>query len=176
MIDFYSHRAFPTYWWKYMWKYLNTIFISPKISTADYWIDVLSHSTAIPRRWHGDLKFLRAPWDRTKILKNIANNFTFSITWKCHGAPTATVVFPRSAHGVPPRSHGVLAGDWLRSHGALTACSGRAKSCHWASTACTQRARRVQCVSTASSRSVYEHMRKQVLQAYCRNRHAYKRE
>ena len=33
-----------------------------------------------------------------------------------------------------------------------------------------------QCISTASSRSVYEHMRKQVLQAYCRNRHAYKRE
>ena len=136
----------------------------------------LSHSTAIPRRWHGDLKFLRAPWDRTKILKNIANNFTFSITWRCHGAPTATVAFPRSAHCLPPRSHGVLIGDWLRSHGALTACSWRAKSCHCASTACTQRARRAQCVSTASSRSVYEHMRKQVLQAYCRNRHAYKRE
>ena len=133
----------------------------------------LSHSTAIPRRWHGDLKFLRAPWDRTKILKNIANSFTFSITWRCHGAPTATVAFPRSAHGVPPRSHGVLTGDWLRSHGALTACSWRAKSCHCASTACTQRARRAQCVSTASSRSVYEHMRKQGLQAYCRNRHAY---
>ena len=110
----------------------------------------LSHSTAIPRRWHGDLKFLRAPWDRTKILKNIANNLTFSITWRCHGAPTATVAFPRSAHGVPPRSHGVLTGDWLRSHGALTACSWCAKSCHCASTACTQRARRAQCVSTAS--------------------------
>ena len=133
----------------------------------------LSHSTAIPRRWHGDLKFLRAPWDRTKILKHIANNFTFSITWRCHGAPTATVAFPRSAHGVPPRSRGVLTGDRLRSHGALTACSWRAKSCHCASTACTQRARRAQCVSTASSRSVYEHMRKQVLQAYCRNRHSY---
>ena len=102
----------------------------------------LSHSTAIPRRWHGDLKFLRAPWDRTKILKNVANNFTFSITWRCHGAPTATVAFPRSAYGVPPRSQGVLTGDWLRSHGALTACSWRAKSCQCASTACTQRARR----------------------------------
>ena len=32
-------------------------------------IKPLSHSTAIPRRWHGDLKFLRAPWDRTKMLK-----------------------------------------------------------------------------------------------------------
>ena len=136
----------------------------------------LSHSIAIPRRWHGDLKFLRAPWDRTKILKNIANNFTFSITWRCHGAPTATVAFPRSASGVPPCSHGVLTGDWLRNHGALMACSWRAKSCHCASTSCTQRARRAQCVSTASSRSVYEHMRKQVLQANCRNRHAYKRE
>ena len=110
------------------------------------------------------------------ILKNIANNFTFSITWRCHGAPTATVAFPRSAHGVPPRSHGVLTGDWLRSHGALTACSWRAKSCHCASTACTQRARRAQCVSTASLRSVYEHMRKQVLQAYSRIRLSYKRE
>ena len=136
----------------------------------------LSHSTAIPRRRHGDLKFLRAPWDRKKIIKNTANNFTFSITWRCHGAPTATVAFPRSARGVPPRSRGVLTGDGLRCHGALTACSWRAKSCHCASTACTQRARRAQCVSTASSRSVYEHMRKQVLQAYCRNRHAYKRE
>ena len=87
----------------------------------------------------------------------------------------ATVAFPRSAHGVPPRSHGVLTGDWLRGHGALTACSWRAKSCHCASTACTQRARRALRVSTASSRSVYEHMRK-VLQSYCRNRHAYKRE
>ena len=134
----------------------------------------LSHSTAIPRRWHGDLKFLTAPWDRTKILKNIANNFTFSITWRCHGAPTATVAFPRSAHGVPPRSHRVLTGDWLRSHGELKACSWRAKSCHCASTACTQRARRAQCVSTASPRSVYEHMRKKVLHPYCRNRHAYK--
>ena len=125
----------------------------------------LSHSTAIPRRWHGDLKFLRAPWDRTKILKNIANDFTFSITWRCHGAPTATVAFPRSAQGVPPRSHGVLTGDWLRSHGAPTACSWREKSCHCASKACTQRARRAQCVSTASSRSVCEHIRKQVLRA-----------
>ena len=136
----------------------------------------LSHSTAIPRRWHGDLKFLRAPWDRTKILKNIVNNFTFSITWRCHCAPTATVAFPMSAHGLPPRSHGVLTSDWLRSHGALAACLWRAKSCHCTSRACTQRARRAQYVSTASSRSVYEHMRKQVLQAYCRNRHAYKRE
>ena len=136
----------------------------------------LSHSTAIPRRWHGDLKFLRAPWDRTKILKNIANNFTLSITWRCHGAPTATVAFPRSAYGVPPRPQGVLTGDWLRSHGALTACSWRAKSCQCASTTCTQRARRAQCVSTACPRSVYEHMRKQVPQAYSRNRHAYKRE
>ena len=82
----------------------------------------LSHSTAIPRRWHSDLKFLKAPWDRTKILKNIANKFTFSITWKCHGAPTATVAFSRSAYGMPTRSNGVLTGDWLRSHGALTAC------------------------------------------------------
>ena len=111
-----------------------------------------------------------------KILKNIATNFTFSITWRWHGAPTATVAFPRSAHGVPPRSNGLLTGDWLRSHGALTACSWRAQSCHCASTTCTQRARRAQCVSTASSRSVNEHIRKQVLQAYCRNCHSYKRE
>ena len=136
----------------------------------------LSHSTAIPWRWHGDLKFLRAPWYCMKILKNIANNFTFSIAWRCHSTPTATVAFPRSAHSVPPRSQGVLTRDWLRSHGALTVCSWSAKSCYCASTACTQRARRAQCVSTASSRSVYEHMRKQVHQAYCRNRHAYKRE
>ena len=52
--------------------------------------------------------------DRTNILENIANNFTFSMTWRCHG----------DAHGVPLRSHGVLIGDSLRGHGA---CSWRAK-------------------------------------------------
>ena len=117
----------------------------------------LSHSTAIPRRWHGDLKFLRALWDRTKILENIANNFTFSITWRCHGAPTATVAFPRSAHGVPPRSHGVLTGDWLHGHRALMARSWHAMSCHCASTACTQHAR---CAQSCVSTSVNEHITK----------------
>ena len=97
-------------------------YLSTRLSSDCRGLKPLSHSTAIPRRWHGDLKFLRAPWDRTKILKNIANILTFSITWRCHGAPTATVAFPRSAHGVPPRSHGVLTGDWLRIHEALTAC------------------------------------------------------
>ena len=83
----------------------------------------IRYYTPPPRRWHGDLKFFRAPWDRTKILENIANNFTFSITWRCRGAPTATVAFPRSAHGVPLRSKGVLTGRlaaWSRSaHGVL---------------------------------------------------------
>ena len=120
----------------------------------------LSHSTAIPRRWHGDLKLLRAPWDRTKIQENIRNDFTFSITWRCHGVPMATVAFPWRAHGVSPRCYGVLTCDWLRGHGALMACSWRAKSCHCASTACTQRALRAQCVSTASSQSVNEHIKK----------------
>ena len=124
------------------------------------WIKALSHSIATPRRWHGNLKFLRAPWDRMKILENIGNNFTFSLTWRCHGAPTATVTFLRSAHGMPPRSHRVLTGDWLHGHGALMACSWRAKSCHCASTASTQCAWHAECVSTASSRSIYEHIRK----------------
>ena len=86
------------------------------------YVKYLSHSTTILRRWHGDLKFLRAPWDRTKILENIVNNLTFSIIWRCHGAPTTTVAFPRSAHGVPPRSHGVLAGDWRSARGVFVAC------------------------------------------------------
>ena len=128
----------------------------------------LSHCTAIPRRWHGDLKIRRASWDRMEILENKANNFTFSITWRCHGVPTATVAFLRSAHDVLPRSHGVLGGDWLCGHEAFMACSWRAKSCHRASTACSKRARCVQCVSTAPARSVYEHFRK-IHQAYCRN-------
>ena len=113
----------------------------------------LSHSTAIPRRWHGDLKFLRAPWDRTKILKNIANNFTFYITWRCHGAPTATVAFPRSAHGVPPRSYGVLTGDWLRSHGALTACKELSLRINGVHTACTARPMRFYGVFTECIRA-----------------------
>ena len=48
-----------------------------QFNISQFELKPLSHSTAIPWRWHGDLKFLRAPWDRTKILKNIANNFTF---------------------------------------------------------------------------------------------------
>ena len=72
----------------------------------------------------------------------------------------ATVAFPWRAHGVSPRCYGVLTCDWLRGHGALMACSWRAKSCHCASTACTQRALRAQCVSTASSQSVNEHIKK----------------
>ena len=106
----------------------------------------LSHSTAIPRRWHGDLKFSEgkfciwlifpskfdiidyksAPFRVTEPIflgillsavgshentRKIANDFTFSTTWRCHGAPMATVTLPRSAHGVPPRSHGVLTGE-----------------------------------------------------------------
>ena len=86
---------------------------------AQWW--PLSHCTVILRRWHGDLKFLRAPWDRTKILENIANNFTFSITRRCHGAPTATITFPMSARGVPLRDRRLTA--WSRSaHGVLVAC------------------------------------------------------
>ena len=54
------------------------------------------------------------PWDRKKILENIADDFTFSIiTWECHGAPAATAPFLKSAQSVPRRSHGVLTGDWL---------------------------------------------------------------
>ena len=102
-------------------------------------IKPLPHSTVIPRHWHGDLKFLRALWDRTKILENIANNFTCSMTWICHGMPTATMVFSRSAHGVPSHSPRVLTGDWLHGHGALMTCSCCAKSCHYASMAYTAR-------------------------------------
>ena len=126
----------------------------------------LSNSTAIPRRWHCDLTFLRAPWDRAKILENKANNFTFSKACRCHRVATKTVAFLRSTHGAPRRSHGVLVDDWLCGHGALMACSWRAKNCHCASTACAQRARSVQFVSTASTRSVYERLRKSQ-QAYC---------
>ena len=89
-----------------------------------HYVKLLSHSTAIPRRWFGNLKFLRAPWDRTKILENIANNFTFTITWRCHGAPTAIVAFPRSAlrraTALPRSSDRRL--TWSRSaHGVLVA-------------------------------------------------------
>ena len=150
-----------------LWLRKMTMLDAKVIVNAESWV-MMPHSTAIPRRWHADLKFLRAPWDRTKILQNSLNNFTFYKAWRCHGAPTATAAFLRGAHGVPPRFHWVLVRDWLRGHGALMACPWRTKSCHYASTACTQCARRVQCVSTASARSVYEHLG--VHQAYCRNR------
>ena len=38
----------------------------------------LSHSTAITRRWHGGVKFLRAPRDRRKMHKIVAYYFPFS--------------------------------------------------------------------------------------------------
>ena len=44
----------------------------------------LSHSGAILRRWDGDLKIPKTPWDPMEIWKNKANIFTFSITGKCH--------------------------------------------------------------------------------------------
>ena len=112
--------------WKCIWKFLHQVVTSCfqilLCSSMVSKVKPLSHSTAIPRRWHGDLKFLRVPWDRTKILENIANNFTFSIMWRCHGAPTATVVFPRSAHGVLPRSSDRRLTAWSQSaHGMLVA-------------------------------------------------------
>ena len=143
-----SHLGFMAV--KFIRRYVNTI----------HEVNPLSHSRAIPWHWHSDLKFLRALWDLTKMLENKANNLTFSITWRCHGAPTATVVFLRSAHDVPPCSYRVLVGDSLHGHGALMACSWHANSCHYALTVCTQGTRCVQCVSTASARSVYEHLRK----------------
>ena len=44
----------------------------------------LSHSGAILRRWDGDLKIPKTPWDPMEIWKNKANIFTFSIAGKCH--------------------------------------------------------------------------------------------
>ena len=122
-------------------------------------------------------QYYKSVWrQKAPPTKKIANNFIFSITWRYHCAPRRQW----RLRGAPTACHCALtefwpAVDW-HSHGALTACSWRAKSCHCASRAWTQHARRPQCVSMASSRSVYKHMRKQMLQAYCRNRHAYKRE
>ena len=150
-----------------LWLWKMTMLDAKVIVCAAPWL-MMPHSTAIPRRWHADLKFLRAPWDCTKILQNNTNNFTFSKVWRCQGAPTATAAFLRRAHSVQPRFHWVLVSDSLRGHGALMACPWRTKSCHYASTACTQRARRVQCVSTASAWIVYEHLG--VHQTCCRIR------
>ena len=65
-------------------NHLN-IFKDSMVGCCHNTVKPLSHSTAIPWRWHGDLKFLRGPWDRTKIVQNIANDLKFSITWRCHG-------------------------------------------------------------------------------------------
>ena len=92
---------------------VNTDWISPKAPVTLY---------CDPTAWARRFEISQSAVGSHKNTKNIAKNFTFSITWKCHGAPTATVAFPRSAHGVPPRSHGVLTGDWLCGHGALVAC------------------------------------------------------
>ena len=68
----------------------------------------LSHSAAILRRWHGDLKFLRAPWDRTKILKNVANDFIFSInvemSRRAHGDSGVSGERPQRAAALPRSS------------------------------------------------------------------------
>ena len=113
-----------------------------------------------------------------KYKKMKVNNFTFPITCICHGAPTETVTFLRSAHAVPPCSHEVLGGDGLRGHGELMACSWHAK--RRVVTTYRRRAYNAhgafQCIATPSSQSVYEHLRA-TNQAYCRYRdHAYERE
>ena len=89
----------------------------------------LSHYTAITRSWRGDVKFLRAPWDRRKKSENLCILFSIFTPWRCYGVPTAIVAFLRSFHGVLSRSCGVLVGDRLRAHGVLTACSRRATAC-----------------------------------------------
>ena len=119
-----------------------------------YEIKPLSHSTAIPRRGHCDLIFSSAPWDRQKILEIVAKYFSFFTRWRCHGVLTAIMAFPRSAQRRP---HWVLVGESLRSRGALTAPTWRARSCHSASSACTRCAWRVHCVCSAFTRSVYIH-------------------
>ena len=82
-----------------------------------------------PTAWARQFKISQSAVGSHGNTRNVANNFTFSITWRCHGAPTATMALLRSAYGVPPRSHGVLTGDWLRGHGALMACSWRFLRC-----------------------------------------------
>ena len=47
----------------------------------------------------------------------------FSWKWTCHGVLIAIKALLRISHGVLSRSYGVLVGDYLRSHGAPTACT-----------------------------------------------------
>ena len=61
-------------------------------------IIALSHCTAFPRSWHGVVKFLRAPWDRRKILRLTA------LSQSAHGVLGVVTACPRRAHcadGVP---------------------------------------------------------------------------
>ena len=108
----------------------------------------LSLYTAITWSWPGDLKFHRAPWDRQKMKKIIAFNFTFS-----HHVLMAIVAFLWSPRGVLSHSHGVLVGVRLHAHGTLTERSRRARSGHCAHMASTLRWWRARNVRTASARS-----------------------
>ena len=143
--------------------YLNQCWV-----TVNWTLKPLSHSTTIPRRWHGDLKFLRAPWDRTKILENIAHNFTFSITWRCHGSPTATVAFPRSAHAPTE--------VWPAIDCVVTERSWRARGVQRVVTAHRRRAHSAPNAFLRRLHGVYTSISEKALQAYCRTRHAYERE
>ena len=85
----------------------------------------LSHYTAITRSWRGDVKFLRAPWDRRNMQKIVAYYSPFSQ----HGDVTATLRRLWHFYGDSTECYRVPA-EFLLSIGcALAACSRRAMAC-----------------------------------------------
>ena len=120
-----------TYFTRNLWRFVRVFLPDEDMHAGsagiyqykEWMIKGLSHSTAIPRSWPGDAKFLRTPWSRRKNAEN-----------RCK-----------------LRSHRVLFANPLRAHGVLKAHSRRAKMCHCASTACTLRGRRAQNVAIASA-------------------------
>ena len=66
------------------------------IPTGTYWVKPLSHLAAFPLRWHGVVKFSRAPWDRKKTLIFFVKKSRYGVLtaslqrpWRCYGAHMA---------------------------------------------------------------------------------------
>ena len=115
------------------------LYVRHRYYTTFVWYSTNAFSTRIilgmaaaNERRHYNVGVCTAIWDfperhgiAWKYWEKGTNNFaTFSITWRCHGGPTATVAFLRSAQGVPSRSTEFCS---VTEHSM--ACSWRAKDC-----------------------------------------------
>ena len=137
-----------------MWTLLRNIFLIVFNKTTEFDISrKRCPEPLFPLRWHGVLCsfllmfcfvfFFVFFFCNFPERRELARKFWY---FRENG-PTATKALLRSSHCILSRSCGVLVSDWLRSHGATTACtslSWRLHCVHCTFTALTLRWRRVE--------------------------------